>query len=1849
MTKLALKNREKATSQLIVRKKLHKIGKHWVAIGMGTLVCAAGAYMLPNTVQANTVNNKCGIALNNSVYSADNKNIMQSGAAKTGIYKYRAQNVKLSQHTSQPENIMKQAKAIHTGIVGANLNKQAMSRKSVPNAVNNSSSNVNSNNGSPQKEIVHPPIVGGFDVGSIASYNPGQPILPGHYYYYPGGGKTSLTPAEDAQVNAWYLRSPINNNSAGYTDNDFSPSGSSFWMYDQPDGNKLESDRTNDDIYTNTNNRIYLSDGGSWWGAAADGSSQSAPPMGHHDTVCPTVWYKLYASTTFYSARFQVSDPSDSSKDSGPYYDMTSNPDSDPNAWEHNSSNIPIPAGATVTNWPSASLTENTPGNEATATGPMYTIEISSKQSANINFISDDGEGSEIPNSSYSDKGTPNSSDTNPLNVPAHYHVDTSKVPTIYFNNQSYNIPVIRNTTNATINYTVNGTPYPSDSRTLSDGPSDSDVPSSKYSDMMSNPPKHYSVAGNISSQPVYNGGTYSIPITRNQGNITLKFIDESDKSNIIDGPSVPQGPSDSDVPKEDYNNATIPAHYKLDGSSISDVIYPSGGSAGSKVMYPNKSQNTTYYIPIIHKINKITYAFDDTHGNPIPQLNNYVTANGPSDTNGGNTESDAVSWLKSKGYKPSDLPNKSSIIYGQGPYHIKVRADNKFEFQFNGQTLPVDSFNKSDIINTTITPEDIASDVHNLPKWFVLANPSQTYNIDYNQSAVHKIPLKLNPSVIAAQPIHYVDSYSDFKGTNPLYSGTISSDELAELVGKMNINVLASNIYGKTVSADQHIKNDLNNHLLPKGYALDTNNGDLDNQSQFTIIAKGKSVPTHIVHVIGKQLTAPVTVRLVRKMQRTGQILGSDTVKVPVPTDKWRVGDSNIVTPQQFTSLPSLDGYSIDSADNMVTETVTPGTQPSQPNITYYYDANFEPVKVKFINQNGQDVNNNGGSDTVNDILTTKHTMEDFGNQDKNNLKPGYTIDTGNDNQGTYTVQLHNPNVQIVHVTGEKLQPITVKAIYQVTGKPDDIKQFTNIPGNPSTASAEGNNWRVGDSDTINPNNPVFQRTGYALKTDQNSVKIVATPNGTNPGSVTFYYKSVPEAVRVHFINQNGTHLTGQGDTINGSAFQHVPLYQNGKVVNITLPKGYHYDTKHQGNPTAYDFNLNHTQNVNVYVEGDKSKPVIVKAVYQIPGRPDSDKKLVDVSNHPSTFSGTNSNWRVGDSDLFDPNSQLFHRTGYLLENKQSAVRTVATPNGNSVPVITFYYRAVPETAKVHFINQNNKHLVGESSILKGDAFQTVPFYQNGKVVNITIPKGYHYDGNYKGNPSVYEFSLDKNQNINVYVAGDKETQHLQYLDQIGNVVGSDNMSGQVGNTFDMAADLPKGYRYDYTENSGFRNMQFQPNTPKVYYVRVDGLDNLSQLKAKVVRDNMPTVEIPVGFVDEQNGSIAYANPNIMRTPGYVFDQKDSKGLTDGQLKANVQPNSVSWLNGEPVLYYHAVPQELNINYINQNGQQVGNTTLHGNTNQQVALYDDNGVHHLDNIPNNYHYVPSDAYNIVKFAPNASAINVRIQSAPVHSKVTVYLEKDKYSGGHKTDQQNKQIQVPVNGYAGDSIVVNPATYVPTGYHTDDQPVIEQLIPDGDGVDQPKVYFRYVSDNGMPFSYDDNDINQLNIGQSKYLNGNKITRIANSYGYFRPVRDIWLYSGLPFNMRNRKVQITPQMHLTMPVARTFQISKGNDKQLVYELLSKTGSYFVVGGHHYTENAYYQKDELVGHKIKLLKPVQVHSNKQPDASNVVKTLPVGDVLDVNDVAYLLDPIDKRTEVYLGNNQWITANKNYIKLV
>lgn len=621
-------------------------------------------------------------------------------------------------------------------------------------------------------------------------------------------------------------------------------------------------------------------------------------------------------------------------------------------------------------------------------------------------------------------------------------------------------------------------------------------------------------------------------------------------------------------------------------------------------------------------------------------------------------------------------------------------------------------------------------------------------------------------------------------------------------------------------------------------------------------------------------------------------------------------------------------------------------------------------------------------------------------------------------------------------------------------------------------------------------------------------------------------------------------------------------------------------------------------------------------------------------------------------------------------------------TPNNSQVPV------------KVHFIdvrhlNNNGGYLAGQDVTIHGTVGQNLTLYNNNQVDTSSgfhLPYGYSWYNNPNDtqhqNNTQYMVGQNgqaiPNQTFDIFVQGnminDGNGTTINYVDNDAgnknNVVSTFipqnevNNHYYVGDVIQYSNHLPAGYKLDSQANNNVTSLVLGPNKDtKNVYVTGDPVNYTSNVK--VTRDNLPSTTGEVGLRGRVGETVS-GTADILPTNGYTLDTANSIGLSNNQLNATLNDKGFNWTNGTPVVHYSANPQIMNIDYVDQSGKQVGTEQLNGKTNQPIALYANNKVQNLKKIPATYTYVPNNNYNIVNFGNGNKTVKVSVQGTKVTHTATVGLERLISKNGQLQVQKFAQEHVPITGNIGDSYTINPKTFEPAGYTTQDVPLKGTIIPDGLGLSEPNVTFLYETagkPNNTPAKPSNkparhknmptvNNLNDIRVGHTDMYNGTPVTRVStrNHFKYFMVKRGTGIYAGIHFSKRTAVGGMRRGYALTIPIRRIFieHSKSGNHKR--YQIHLEGRDYYVTARPNYTPNAYLQRRDMHGrHYIKTLRGAYIYNRPRYSRKHRVRGLRRGRVLRIRKIIHISRRGYEQTRFYLGHGRYVTSNKNFVKVV
>ncbi len=195
------------------------------------------------------------------------------------------------------------------------------------------------------------------------------------------------------------------------------------------------------------------------------------------------------------------------------------------------------------------------------------------------------------------------------------------------------------------------------------------------------------------------------------------------------------------------------------------------------------------------------------------------------------------------------------------------------------------------------------------------------------------------------------------------------------------------------------------------------------------------------------------------------------------------------------------------------------------------------------------------------------------------------------------------------------------------------------------------------------------------------------------------------------------------------------------------------------------------------VYVVETKRQPTLNDSKTGLINYVDQDGKVVKTDK----ISG-----KVGDKiDV-----KLSLPDGYELANKDEHIPSTITVGEDGIKTITIQVKKLPvvQTGSINYVDQDGK-------VIKTDTI-------SGKVgdqinVNLSLPDGYELANKDEQIPSTIIVGEDGIKPITIQVkkAPSVQTGSINYVDQDGKVVKTDQVSGKVGDKVDVKISLPDGY----------------------------------------------------------------------------------------------------------------------------------------------------------------------------------------------------------------------------------------------------------------------------------------------------------------------------------------------------------------------------------------------------------------------------------------------------------------------
>lgn len=906
-------------------------------------------------------------------------------------------------------------------------------------------------------------------------------------------------------------------------------------------------------------------------------------------------------------------------------------------------------------------------------------------------------------------------------------------------------------------------------------------------------------------------------------------------------------------------------------------------------------------------------------------------------------------------------------------------------------------------------------------------------------------------------------------------------------------------------------------------------------------------------------------------------------------------------------------------------------GTYNDSDNVAVVPDSANATIKYQVSDPNAS----NNGSVIASDTLSGNdaqaydagNTSNTINSSNDPKLPNGYQLVSANSvvpyDNGTHYIKIigtmHNPNGKDLAPTSTKPSTASDQSdIIQVNEKEYDHHNYTGTKT--QYIAVKG---RTGERFTLNANN--FIPSNYTPTIDQ-SVSGIFNANGvpTKDKSISFDYNVLNgQTVSVTYINQhNKTLKTG---TVNGAK------NSTGNILDkVGMPAGYSLTSV-----TDNGQNISGASNTNIpYMITNNGQNVIVR----VNGNPVNKDFMLTIyphgGNRPTmvNIKRIHESGRVGDTFTINPLDYV--PTGYHPINDN--VYTGYFGNGNLLKsddatlntATQFNYQANNQVAHIHYIDQNGNDVTPANNTISGST--------NDDLSNVTqqvpIPKG--YQDNLYTNYS-YQFGASNNPDKTYVVEGnhiDGEVHvNLVYKETNGHVDSTSQVvqeiHGQVGDKSEVQ-DLTDFIKPGY------------------------GAPSISKITT------------PFTVATAPNGDTDY--------------HKNYTVVYTGQSAGNVTVN-----------YVDDDPKAINKNI---GSQQLSNLGTVGQSVNLGALnaHDGNGIHDVLEIPTGYRLV--NASNPITLQQGATEVTVGLALGAV--------KPNKPNKPKKPKKPKKPINPATpNNHNGNNVTPNIPSNVPSDIP--DEPIApsdggnnnntnhrrntkKHTVMPHPNMSDNNVVMSHTRTNNIPATtptkpqhnrhintpvhhiahniwngkakrvFTVRSLNKLSYGKLAKYRGNRLIRIHGSkhYRYFMIIQPVALHKDIRIIINNESGKfLKPHQALTVRINRAFQVHGKHHDYARYEINIHHHNYFVTGNTNYVTNAYLQRTDFRkrAHTIRIIKPCIEYKSLHYTKANKVRVIKRGMKLHVKKIIFLGRRSNYQTRLLLTNGNYVTANKNYVKII
>lgn len=178
-------------------------------------------------------------------------------------------------------------------------------------------------------------------------------------------------------------------------------------------------------------------------------------------------------------------------------------------------------------------------------------------------------------------------------------------------------------------------------------------------------------------------------------------------------------------------------------------------------------------------------------------------------------------------------------------------------------------------------------------------------------------------------------------------------------------------------------------------------------------------------------------------------------------------------------------------------------------------------------------------------------------------------------------------------------------------------------------------------------------------------------------------------------------------------------------------------------------------------------------------------------------------------------------------------------------------------------------------------------------------------------------------------------------------------------------------------------------------------------------------------------------------------------------------------------------------------------------------------------------------------------------------------------------------------------------------------------------------------------------LNNVKVGKTIKAHGLRISRLRvdhkNYYSWLHVLKNTGLYSN-PFLDGKKLATISPKQNLTIHINRVFNIHGKHGNYLRYEVRQGSHYYFMTGNSKQVRNAYIQPREMRHHRyIRATRKIAVYKSKYYSKRTKLYNVRIGRKIRIKRVIHMGDKTHEITRFQLTNGRYITANRNYVKVI